>query len=51
MEENYYDLILLDIQMLEVDRLTATIKIRGLNDAVKASIHIVALTANPFMGN
>jgi CheY-like chemotaxis protein len=29
LEENDYDLILLDIQMPEVDRLTATIKIRG----------------------
>jgi PAS domain S-box-containing protein len=42
----HYDLILMDIQMPEMDGLTATAGIRALQDVVKAKVPIIALTAN-----
>lgn len=47
MPEGYYDLILMDIQMPELDGYEATKIIRNLNDA-RASVPIVAMTANAF---
>ncbi len=44
----YYDLILMDIQMPVLDGYTATQKIRKLDDAAKADIPIIAMTANAF---
>ncbi len=41
-----FDLVLMDIQMPEMDGMSATTHIRGLTDAGKASIPIIALTAN-----
>jgi len=44
--ENYYDLILMDLQMPNVDGILATVLIRRLDDASKRNIPIVAMTAN-----
>lgn len=46
MSKNYYDLILMDIQMPEMNGYEATMKIRQLPDPVKAGIYIIALTAS-----
>lgn len=45
---DYYDLILMDIQMPVLNGYEATIKIRCMGDSVKAHIPIIALTANAF---
>jgi CheY-like chemotaxis protein len=47
-EDGYYDLILMDIQMPNLNGYDAARKIRGLEDPVKANIPIVAMTANAF---
>lgn len=44
----YYDLILMDIQMPVMGGYQATEKIRSLPDRDKASIPIIAMTANAF---
>ena len=44
----YYDLILMDIQMPNMDGYRATQTIRKLPDAAKAGITIIAMTANAF---
>ena len=50
-KNNKYDLVLMDIQMPEMDGIEATREIRKLADAEKASIPIVALTANARKGD
>lgn len=45
---NEYNLILMDIQMPRMDGYETTREIRQLSDAAKASIPIVAMTANAF---
>ncbi len=47
-ENGYYDLILMDIQMPIKDGYMATNEIRSLEDPQKASIPIIALSANAF---
>ena len=47
-ESGYYDLILMDIQMPNLNGYDTTKKIRALADSAKASIPIVAMTANAF---
>lgn len=46
--ENYYSLILMDVQMPILDGYETTKKIRHFSDASKAAIPIVAMTANAF---
>lgn len=48
LDENAYDLILMDIQMPKMDGYTATKEIRHLSNQRKANIPIVAMTANAF---
>ena len=47
-EDNYYDLILMDIQMPLMNGYEATSAIRKLDNPLKANIPIVAMTANAF---
>lgn len=47
-EAGYYDLILMDIQMPNMDGYKATRTIRNLSDKEKAGITIVAMTAYAF---
>ena len=51
LEENDYDLVLMDIQMPEMDGISATKHIRQLQDPKKANIPIIALTANALKGD
>ena len=44
----YYDLILMDVMMPNMDGIEATRRIRGLSDRRKASIPIIAVTANVY---
>ena len=48
MPADYYDLILMDIQMPIMDGYKATQVIRKMDDPEKAGIPIVAMTANAF---
>jgi CheY-like chemotaxis protein len=50
-QQNTYDLVLMDIQMPEMDGMEATKQIRQLTDTIKAAIPIVALTANALKGD
>ena len=47
-ESGYYDLILMDIQMPNMDGYKATRVIRGMEDESKKNITILAMTANAF---
>jgi CheY-like chemotaxis protein/HPt (histidine-containing phosphotransfer) domain-containing protein len=44
--ENFFDCILMDVQMPEMDGIKATQCIRQLSDPAKSSVPIIALTAN-----
>lgn len=46
----YYDLVLMDVQMPEMDGVTATMRIREL-DGPQSEIPIIALTANAMKGD
>lgn len=46
--ENYYDIILMDVQMPKMNGYEATEKIRNLCSPIKSKIPIIALTANAF---
>ncbi len=47
-DADYYDLILMDIQMPILNGYDTALKIRRMNNPLKASIPIVAMTANAF---
>ena len=47
-EDDYYDLILMDVQMPRLNGYETTKKIRGMEDPKKATIPIIAMTANAF---
>lgn len=47
-EAEYYDIILMDIQMPNMDGYRATATIRQMNNSKKANIPILAMTANAF---
>ena len=47
-ENDYYDLILMDVQMPKLNGYEATKKIRMLSDPKKSKIPIIAMTANAF---
>ena len=47
-DADYYKMILMDIQMPNMDGYRATEMIRGLSDKSKATIPIIAMTANAF---
>ena len=47
-DAGYYDLIMMDIQMPNMDGYEAAKQIRALNDPQKANIPIIAVTANAF---
>lgn len=47
-EPNYYDAVLMDVQMPKMDGYEATKAIRALEDKNKASVPIFAMTANAF---
>ena len=49
MRPGYYDLVLMDIQMPVMDGYTAAMHIRHLDDHNRATIPIVAMTANAFV--
>ena len=49
-DAGYYDLILMDIQMPNMDGYKATQTIRKFEDEKKAGITIIAMTANAFEG-
>jgi PAS domain S-box-containing protein len=51
LEQNDFDLILMDIQMPEMDGIQATQYIRRMDDQKKAGIPIIALTANALKGD
>ncbi|MBD1396171.1 PAS domain S-box protein [Pontibacter sp. JH31] len=51
MQENDYDIVLMDIQMPLLSGIDATLQIRDLQDSRKASIPIIALTANALKGD
>lgn len=45
-QDGYYDMVLMDIQMPNMNGITATQVIRGLDDKNKANIPVVAMTAS-----
>ena len=46
-----YDLVLMDVQMPGLNGLDATAAIRALPDAVRATVPVIALTANAFQAD
>lgn len=51
LEKRTFDLVLMDIQMPKLDGIEATKRIRALKDQQKASVPIIALTANAMEGD
>lgn len=47
-DANYYDMILMDVQMPNLNGYDTTQQIRKMSDPIKANIPIVAMTANAF---
>ncbi|MEZ5826229.1 MAG: response regulator [Geminicoccaceae bacterium] len=51
MENETFDIVLMDIQMPVLNGIEATRRIRKLADATKAAIPVIAITANAMRGD
>ena len=50
LQEEQFDLVLMDIEMPDIDGVEATRKIRDM-DSSSAAVHIIAMTANAMVGD
>ena len=48
-EPGYYHFVLMDLEMPEMDGYEATVRIRSLQNRIRANVPIIALTANGFL--